>query len=67
VGRASAQWGGRPRPPTDMAGRDGRPTITLFFFTFRCVCEEMTVRMKLRRAVKSACTYKITASFKASR
>ena len=26
VGRASVQWGGRPRPPTDMAARDGRPT-----------------------------------------
>jgi hypothetical protein len=21
------QWGGRPRPPTDLAARDGRPTI----------------------------------------
>jgi hypothetical protein len=29
VGRASAQWGGRPRPPTDMAARDGPPTNTV--------------------------------------
>ena len=27
VGRASVQWGGRPRPPTDMAAK-GRPPIT---------------------------------------
>ena len=26
VGRASVQWGGRPRPPNAMAARDGRPT-----------------------------------------
>jgi hypothetical protein len=51
VGRASVQWGGRPRPPTEMAARDGRPTNTLYFFIFRCVREEMTVRKKLRRAV----------------
>ena len=28
VGMASVQWGGRPRPPTDMADRDGHPTNT---------------------------------------
>ena len=28
VGRASVPWGGRPRPPTDLAARDGRPTNT---------------------------------------
>jgi hypothetical protein len=28
VGLASGQWGGRPRPPTDMAARDSRPTNT---------------------------------------
>jgi hypothetical protein len=34
VGRASVQWGGRPRPPTDMAARDGRPTNTSHFSFF---------------------------------
>jgi len=34
VGRASMQWGGRPRPPTDMAARDGRPTNTSHFSSF---------------------------------
>jgi hypothetical protein len=34
VGRASVQWGGRPRPPTDMAARDGRPTNTSYFSSF---------------------------------
>ena len=34
VGRASVQWGGRPRPPTDMAARDGRPTNTSHFPSF---------------------------------
>ena len=34
VGRASVQWGGRPRPPTDMAARDGRPTNTSHFSSF---------------------------------
>ena len=29
VGRASVQRGGRPRPPTNMAARDGRPTNTV--------------------------------------
>ena len=34
VGRASVQWGGRPRPPTDIAARDGRPTNTSHFSSF---------------------------------
>jgi len=34
VGRASVQWGGRPRPPTDVAARDGRPTNTSHFSSF---------------------------------
>jgi hypothetical protein len=34
VGRASVQWGGRPRPPTDMAARDGRPTNPSHFLSF---------------------------------
>jgi hypothetical protein len=45
VGRASVQWGGRPRPPTDMAARDGRPTNTSHFFMYLCVRKEMIVRM----------------------
>ena len=28
VRRASVPWGGRPRPPTDMAARDGRPRLS---------------------------------------
>ena len=34
VGRASVQWGGRPRPPTEMAARDGRSTNTSYFSSF---------------------------------
>jgi hypothetical protein len=34
AGRASLQWGGRPRPPTNMAARDGRPTNTSHFSSF---------------------------------
>jgi hypothetical protein len=34
VGRASVHRGGRPRPPTDMAARDGRPTNTSHFSSF---------------------------------
>ena len=34
VGWASVQWGGRPRPPTDMAARDGRPTNISYFSSF---------------------------------
>ena len=34
LGRASVQWGGRPRPPTNMAARDGRPTNTIYFSFF---------------------------------
>jgi hypothetical protein len=36
VGRASVQWGGRPRPPTDMAARDGRPTNPVIFHRSLC-------------------------------
>jgi hypothetical protein len=36
VGRASVQWGGRPRPPTEMAARDGRPTNTSHFYFSVC-------------------------------
>jgi len=46
VGRASVQWGGRPRPPTDMAARDGRPTGISQFFMFRCVRKEMLFGMR---------------------
>ena len=46
VGRASVQWGGRPRPPTDWAARDGRPTDISHFFMFRCVRKEMIVGMR---------------------
>jgi hypothetical protein len=28
------QWGGRPRPPTDMAARDSLPTNTSHFSSF---------------------------------
>jgi hypothetical protein len=45
VGRASVQWGGRPRPPTDMAARDGPPHQSQLFFIFRCIREEMIVGM----------------------
>ena len=31
VGRASVQWGGRPRPPTDLAPRECRLTTTTNF------------------------------------
>ena len=43
VGRASVQWGGRPRPPTDRAARDGRPQHYPFFI-FCCVRKEMIVQ-----------------------
>jgi len=36
------QWGGRPRPPTDMAARDGRSTNTSHFIV-RWVRKEMIV------------------------
>ncbi len=34
AGRASVQWGGRPRPPTAIAARDGRPTNTSHLSSF---------------------------------
>jgi hypothetical protein len=43
VGRASVQWGGRPRPPTDMAARDGRPTNTSHFSFFFSGREKLIV------------------------
>ena len=46
VGRASVQWGGRPRPPTDMAGQGRLPHYHQPFFIFRCVRKEMTVGVR---------------------
>jgi hypothetical protein len=34
VGRVSPQWGGRPRPPSSLAARDGPPTNTSHFLSF---------------------------------
>jgi hypothetical protein len=45
VGRASVQWGGRPRLPTNMAARDGRPTNTSHFSSFVVIRKEMIVGM----------------------
>jgi hypothetical protein len=46
VERASVQWGGRPRPPTDMAARDGHPTDISHVFMFHWVRKEMLFGMR---------------------
>jgi hypothetical protein len=53
VGRASVQWGGRPRPPTDMAAMDGLPNNTSHLSSFRSVHEEMIIDIKYIEALPS--------------